>query len=188
MCVRSHDVARLLKSRWEGFWASTLKWKFLAELIVCVLQPIPVRNFTFAGKTWLRHFGLLMFLRVYIAARVLRDKSNIYRNRHRAKDLGLRLHVGFMSSLRAELRRRPLFWMSWAISGTVVVFTYVVFVMERFARYNGSDGNIITWNDSMWFVVATLTTVGASRGCAALATLWTHSSLGCMVVAQGTAM
>ena len=119
-----------------------------------------------------------MFLRVYIAARLLRDKSTIYQNRHRAKDMGLRIHVGFMSSLRAELRRRPLFWMVWSIFGTIIVFTYVIFVMERYARFQGHEGNILTWNDSLWFVVATLTTVGAydRRQCPALAVLCGMSS------------
>ena len=157
---------------------STLKWKFMVELLVCIIQPVPIRSLGFTGRSWFRHFGLLMFLRVYIAARLLRDKSTIYQNRHRAKDMGLRIHVGFMSSLRAELRRRPLFWMVWSIFGTIIVFTYVIFVMERYARFQGHEGNILTWNDSLWFVVATLTTVGAydRRQCPALAVLCGMSS------------
>jgi len=128
---------------------------------VCILQPVPPMGaVTFPGRSWLRHLGLLMFLRVYIVARLLRDRSPMYRNRHRAKDLGLRMHVGLMSSIRAELRRRPLYWMLWSIFITIVMFTYIVFVMERYARFQGHTGNITTWNESMWFVVATLTTVG----------------------------
>lgn len=61
----------------QAFIGSSLKLKFCAELLICILQPLPTEYYKsgieFSGDSWFRHMGLLMFLRSYIFVRILRD-------------------------------------------------------------------------------------------------------------------
>lgn len=68
---------RFLLSAWAGFWNSSLRNSFLLEMAILVTQPMPnvVLRQQFTGDSWVRHIGLLMFLKLYLVGRVMRDRS-----------------------------------------------------------------------------------------------------------------
>ena len=54
------------------------------ELLVCAIHPLPRMVRRNVDSTLLhRQLGLLMFARVYLVGRILRNNSDVYRNRHR---------------------------------------------------------------------------------------------------------
>lgn len=102
-----------------------------------------------------------MFLRLYMWLRVMRDFSSLYRRRHQAALLHpTARQSGVMLTLRVLLAKRPVAVVVGSTLTVVFFFTYVIYVMEREAKFEGIDVSIDRVALSLWFVVATLTTVG----------------------------
>lgn len=158
----------LLPDRWSAFWQTSLRRNFVLELLIALLQPLPwkVYQYKFAGDSWIRFLGLLMFMRCYTLGRIFRDHSIVYRNRHSAKQEGYDTEhsVNFMVTLRAELKGHPGRSLGTIIVVILIAFSYIMYVLEREARYEAKDPDspptIETPNEALWFVVATLTTAG----------------------------
>ena len=68
--------------------------------------------------------------------------------------------VTFMVALRAQLRSGPMYIVFPGLVATLCVFSYSIWTIERAYRAAGIDSNIATPTRAVWFVVATLTTVG----------------------------
>lgn len=152
-----------LPSAWSAFWGGPLKFRFTLELLLLLVQPLPRAAATAVRGSWGRHLGLLYFLRLYIAARILRDHDFVYRHRHQGEYAGQMTarHIDFSVAIRAQLKRRPAQILLSLLGLMIIVFTYAMYVIERDSLFRGvPDVTIKSMTTSLWFVIITLTTIG----------------------------
>jgi len=118
-------------------WPNEFLYPFLVEAFVCSLHPVP---YLFRDK-----LGMLMFLRVYLVVRVIRDHSDIYIKRHTILNQGYKDRGG--PKFNSVLVMRTIFDTSPGLCIATLVFFFTIvlgwcnFVCERESPYLMEDFN-----------------------------------------------
>jgi hypothetical protein len=148
-------------TRFRAFIYTTLKFKFTAEFLVLIITPIP-------GVSMVQAFdwypgdkiGLIMFLRLYLLVRVLRDFSSVYQKRFKI----VASHPEYQKTV-------PMF--GWSLTLRILFYTrttsmlllvtlistggaaFCIWVCER--ELNPS---LLSYWNSLYFTVVTMATIG----------------------------
>ena len=148
------------KASWFVYDSMTWRrgWKFFLfiELGLILTHPFPT------GTTWVydeKLLGSIMFLRVYLFARVLRDSSAIYRDRfallneRRFKQTGA-VEFNWLLSVKLLFVERM-----WTFTLVMTFFTwlamsYIIWIFER------ESNQAYTIDVSVWMTAITMMTVG----------------------------
>lgn len=115
----------------EAFFGSHLRWKFLLEFLVHIVQPWPYCPVELEiPAVW------IAFMRVYLVLRAMRDCSNIYIYRHqlreeRRTDIPLKGKVGLLAAFRVMFWEHPAIFLMGALFFFGFIFTYIVYASER---------------------------------------------------------
>jgi hypothetical protein len=182
--------SRLKRDQWNfssslaAFFFSSLCIKFLGELIVILITPVtPIPGFDEYTSLPFRlddKIGVLMFFRLYIAMRAIRDYSVVYKKRQHIVHAMLNRQQAFRDiyrkcsndpKKRVTLTPPPIFgWrltfrmlyyertvqtLAVAITIVLITFGFTVWVVER-------DKNPLVreWQDVVWIGWVTIMTMG----------------------------
>ena len=138
-----------------GRYAATRsRLRALVEVVVLGFHPAP-----FAG---LRDAGVLMFLRLYLLARVLRDFSKLYRARGKLAKSGTRAvpirHFGWRLAAKAWFYEAPATSVSVVSLLMMVVLAYCLVVVE--APHADEPRAVRGPDDAVWLLIVAMTTLG----------------------------
>jgi hypothetical protein len=61
-------------------WKHKIHWKVWLQVLICVIHPFPFSERVFSWYTY--EIGLLMYLRLHLLVRLIRDNSQIWVHRH----------------------------------------------------------------------------------------------------------
>ncbi len=140
--IRMHEKAP------RGSQRVSLACGAIVETVVLGFCPYPYCN--------IREPGLLMFLRLYLALRVLRDRNPLYINRHMLGKQEVALsNIDSALILRLALHSRPLVSILTFCALLLTIVAYSMTVIETAA--SGGEFNM---GDAWWLIAETATTVG----------------------------
>lgn len=175
--VRYYTVrAAFERALWEGVVGAAgfgafrrpFLWPMLAETVLLLVHAPPWLDYRVADavtgvdRPFLSDkINLACFLRLYQAARLVRDNSGVFRTRMaflRAKMSGpVRTRqdlAGWFFAFKVLFKREPLYIVSWLSGSMFIMFSYIIYVTEREYRPEFGLGS------ALWFTLVTMTTVG----------------------------
>jgi len=114
--------------KWIIWRRPGLQWRFWIEIAIILPHPIPYVKYD--------EYGLLMFLRLYVALKVARDYSNIYKYRKRISQLAgyppsIEPSFNAALSLKTFYYDHPIiFCATWTLVQSLI-FGWAIYVFER---------------------------------------------------------
>lgn len=115
----------------DAFFGTHLRWKFLGEFLVHIVQPWPYCPVELEiPAVW------IAFLRVYLVLRAFRDHSQVYQMRHDIRsrasiDVPMKSKVGLTVAFRLMFWDHPALLLMVALFFFGFIFTYIVYASER---------------------------------------------------------
>eukprot|EP00736_Rhodelphis_marinus_P002138 Rmarinus@m.886 len=181
--ILCYDLWRYYLVRWEvcqcrrnyliddPFWNSWHVWNFTLELIILSLHVPPFLDTSWGVPVPLPHdarsrrnnehflvsdhFGLLMFLRLYLLPRFLKSRTLLGGQAARFVGNLNNVNFDFQFIIKTLLHSRPVeCLLSVSLVGTVAC-AYGVSVCE-----SGMDSEVSSYYNAAWMIVITITTVG----------------------------
>jgi len=124
-------------------WPNEFLYPFLFEAFLLFLHPIP---YLFRDK-----LGMLMFFRLYLVVRVIRDHSKIYRNRHTILSEGYKDRGGpqfdSILVLRIVFDQTPGMCVAGLSTVMIIILGWCNYVCERESPYLAED---FSYTKAIW--------------------------------------
>jgi hypothetical protein len=145
-----------------AFVHSSIKFKFFGELFVLLYTPVTpillLDQFTSLGG-FSDKLGVIMFFRIYLIVRVVRDCSELYLKRDEIKSHPKLKDspelFGWDPSFRSLIFNYPFQTFIVGNMVLILVFTFVIWVLERETNVQGKY-----FFDTVWSTAVTITNVG----------------------------
>ena len=114
---------------------SSFRWKLWLQCLICFFHPFPFFSPRLIPLHMSNKWGLLMFLRLHLAFRVIRDYSEIWLNRRSIKKLtafsSRTPNFDWWLSVKTLVYRNPIAFATSFYLFCIVVFGYSVYIHER---------------------------------------------------------
>jgi len=151
-------------SRWSAFFKTSLLRKFVVEFLVLAITPVPFveswYSFDF-GRSFLHKLDLLMFLRLYLVVRVVRDYSTVYRKRTKIIVANLDYkkflpEFGWKLSFQMLFYHHTLAMLFMMAVSTTLIATFCIWIAER----DTDNKALATFYNALYFSLVTQMTIG----------------------------
>jgi len=152
-------------SYWEAFRASGLLSTLIVETIVIAIQPLPFVNYhvhvwgldTYCSYASDGFLAVFMFMRLYFyAPRIIAEASGLKNEKTRLIGLMNNVDISYTFIAKAMLRD-SLMTLLFLFVVSVVTLSYAMLVFERPI---GPATNLDLYENTVWLIIITMTTVG----------------------------
>ena len=114
---------------------SSFRWKLWLQCLICFFHPFPFFSPRLIPLHMSNKLGLLMFLRLHLAFRVIRDYSEIWLNRRSIKKLtafsSRTPNFDWWLSVKTMVYRNPIIFATSFYLFCILIFGYSVYILER---------------------------------------------------------
>ena len=114
---------------------SSFRWKLWLQCLICFFHPFPFFSSHLIPLHMSNKLGLLMFLRLHLVFRVIRDYSEIWLNRRSIKKLtafsSRTPNFDWWLSVKTMVYRNPIIFATSFYLFCIVIFGYSVYILER---------------------------------------------------------
>mmetsp|Transcript_37153 Transcript_37153/g.61596 ORF Transcript_37153/g.61596 Transcript_37153/m.61596 type:complete len:730 (+) Transcript_37153:330-2519(+) len=146
-------------------WSSDLFWPCVTECCICIIHVPPFVNMPFIlHQTGLikesevpydiHLFGLLMFLRIYLFGRWVKDHSQMFQASARLLTALNKVDLTFGFVMKTVFRRHPLRSLFCIISANLLISSYCLYMTDRVANPD------LNFFDAVWLLFIAMATVG----------------------------
>ena len=108
------------------FWRGHMLSSFVVEVVFLVVQPVPAMP-----RSWFELVALLMFVKLYLLVRVLRDFSTAFSVREQLRQEGALPGVNWRLALKAVYAERPGRTLGVVCVGSILLFSFAIHVTDR---------------------------------------------------------
>eukprot|EP00762_Andalucia_godoyi_P006960 ANDGO_08296.mRNA.1 Potassium voltage-gated channel protein shk-1 len=145
-------------SRLQAIWHSSLRWKFLMELLAVLIVPIP---FTTMDDPFQIECAGIMFARLYLWVRAVRDFSTIYVLRHLIRASNdffrrFRPKIGIRRSFKVLFYERTIFVSIVFLCFSLLISAFIIYTAERGEPHTNFDSYIT----AIWYTWAAASSTG----------------------------
>ena len=131
------------------FWRGHMAGSFALEFLFLVVQPVPAMP-----RVWFEIVSLIMFFKLYLFVRVLRDFSTAFSVRELLRQEGALPGVNWRLALKAVYAERPGRTLGVVCVASVLIFSFAIHVTDRDDIIPFQVSEDALTSRAVWFVLA----------------------------------